>query len=76
MQKIFLSLMLCYSFSCFATETFWPPDMVPHPHPPQPTQDDNMAFRNNCGRCGWPKDASGKCTNSNCEGYGPRERYL
>ncbi len=24
--------------------TFWPPDMVPHPHPPQPApKDDDMA---------------------------------
>lgn len=27
---------------CFIA--FWPPDMVPHPHPPQPDpKDDNMA---------------------------------
>lgn len=26
-----------------------------------------------CGRCGWPVDQNGKCTNQNCEQYGPRE---
>lgn len=25
-------------------QAFWPPDMVPHPHPPQvPDKDDNLA---------------------------------
>lgn len=25
-------------------QTFWPPDMIPHPHPPQPEpKDDNLA---------------------------------
>lgn len=27
-----------------------------------------------CGRCGWQRDRNGKCTNRNCDGYGPRER--
>lgn len=27
-----------------------------------------------CGRCGWPVDQNGKCTNQNCNQYGPRER--
>lgn len=22
-------------------EIFWPPDMIPHPHPPQPKDDEN-----------------------------------
>lgn len=24
-------------------QTFWPPDMVPHPHPPQPPPQDDLA---------------------------------
>lgn len=24
-------------------QTFWPPDMVPHPHPPQPAPQDDLA---------------------------------
>jgi hypothetical protein len=27
-----------------------------------------------CGRCGWALDKAGKCTNQNCNQYGPRER--
>jgi len=27
-----------------------------------------------CGRCGWALDPNGKCTNRNCNQYGPRER--
>lgn len=27
-----------------------------------------------CGRCGWALDQNGKCTNQNCNQYGPRER--
>ena len=27
-----------------------------------------------CGRCGWALDKTGKCTNQNCNQYGPRER--
>ena len=27
-----------------------------------------------CGRCGWAKDQNGKCSNQNCNGYGPRDR--
>lgn len=27
-----------------------------------------------CGRCGWALDKNGKCTNQNCNQYGPRER--
>lgn len=26
-----------------------------------------------CGRCGWALDHTGKCTNRNCEQYGPRQ---
>lgn len=26
-----------------------------------------------CGRCGWPMEKN-KCTNQNCNGYGPRDR--
>lgn len=27
-----------------------------------------------CGRCGWALDKNGKCTNQNCNQYGPRDR--
>lgn len=27
-----------------------------------------------CGRCGWALNENGKCTNQNCNQYGPRER--
>jgi hypothetical protein len=31
-------------------------------------------YYGHCGRCGWPVDQNGKCTNQNCNQYGPRER--
>jgi hypothetical protein len=33
----------------------------------------NVAY-GHCGRCGWVLDEKGKCTNQNCNQYGPRER--
>lgn len=27
-----------------------------------------------CGRCGWPLDENGTCTNQNCNQYGPKTR--
>ncbi len=31
-------------------------------------------YYGHCGRCGWPRDENGKCTNRNCNGYGPPDR--
>lgn len=33
-----------------------------------------VANYGHCGRCGWPLSKTGKCTNQNCNQYGPRER--
>ena len=47
------------------------------------TQAESVTYLNNglyqanyghCGRCGWPVNENGKCTNQNCNQYGPRER--
>lgn len=28
-------------------------------------------YYGSCGRCGWALDKNGKCTNQNCNQYGP-----
>lgn len=30
-------------------------------------------YYGSCGKCGWALDKSGRCTNGNCNGYGPRD---
>jgi hypothetical protein len=34
----------------------------------------NAEYYGSCGRCGGPLTQEGKCTNQNCNQYGPRER--
>ncbi len=55
---------------------FWPPDIVPHPHPPsEPEKEDEMSeydAESYCGRCGWAI-VNGSCTNPNCNQYGPNK---
>ena len=34
----------------------------------------DQPYYGSCGRCGWPRDKNGKCTNQNCTGYGPPDR--
>lgn len=34
----------------------------------------NAEYYGSCRRCGWALDQGGKCTNQNCNQYGPRER--
>ena len=42
------SFLNASTFSYNMEKTFWPPDMVPHPHPPHiPDKDDNMARKFN-----------------------------
>lgn len=51
MEKILLIALLLTTGFCLdgritanEPEAFWPPDMVPHPHPPQPApKDDELA---------------------------------
>lgn len=31
-------------------------------------------YYGSCRRCGWPLDQNEKCTNQNCNQYGPKER--
>jgi hypothetical protein len=31
-------------------------------------------YYGSCGSCGWPLTQSGKCSNKNCNQYGPKER--
>lgn len=33
-----------------------------------------VQYYGQCGRCGWALDENGKCSNQNCNQYGPRER--
>ena len=34
----------------------------------------DQPYYGSCGRCGWPRDQQGRCTNQNCNGYGPPDR--
>ena len=31
----------------------------------------SQQYYGSCGRCGWPRDQNGRCSNGNCNGYGP-----